>query len=426
VRRQLAILVLAITVMIVVSFTIPLALLVQREAKERAQVGAERDAQEIAGLVGLSASTGQGPESLANVVNDMPTGMSIWLPDGTTIGNLLPGQGAHVDSATDSLTPASGDIEDGGWEVAIPIVSQNGVLVVNAAVTAQAMDEGVVGAWLLLGLLGLFLIVAAVWVGDRMARSLVKPINELATVARQLGDGDLGARSTVDGPPEFKEVGGAFNYLAGRLNLLLAQEREVAADLSHRLRTPLTSLRLHADGLAEPNERVEILTGIDRLEHSIDQLILASRAPRSEEGSECDLVKTVEERVRFWSVLAQEQGRDVQLYMDDGPILVAVPKESVESAVDILLDNIFDHTPEGTSFSVAVSAEPVPTLVVADRGPGLPAVDVTERGVSGSGSTGLGLDIARRTAETSGGSLQIDDRPGGGTIIILEFGAVTG
>jgi signal transduction histidine kinase len=413
----------AITVMIVISFTIPLALLVQRQAEERAQVGAERDAREVSGLVALSASAGIEPASLSNVLGEMPDGMAIFLPDGSAVGVLLPGQGAHIDAARSSLTAVSGDIENGSWEVALPIVSEAGILVVDSAVTADQMREGVAEAWLLLALLGLILIAAAVWVGDRMARRLVKPMTELAGVARQLGDGDLGARSSMQGPPEFKEVGTAFNYLAGRLSLLLAEEREMAADLSHRLRTPITSLRLHSDALTVASERTEMMAGIDRLEHAVDQLILASRSPRSDEGSDCDLGETVGERARFWAVLAEEQGRAIEIDITNLPAMIPVPKEAVESTVDILIGNVFDHTPDGTPFSVEVLADPVPTLVIADSGPGLPPVDITERGVSGSGSTGLGLDIARRTAERTGGKLQIDDRPGGGAIIRLEFGS---
>lgn len=420
-RRRLSVLVLATTVMIVISLTIPLGMLVQRQAEQTAQLGAERDAEEVAGLVALGTSTGVPPEDLGNVLGRLPAGMAIWLPDGSISGNPLPMQGAFVDQASASLAPTSGDLADGGWEVALPIISSSGIIVVDAAVTAEQLSDGVIEAWSLLGLLGFLLVGVAVWVGDRMARRLVTQVGELAVVAHRLGDGDLEARSTVEEPTEFKALGTAFNYLAGRLSLLLAEEREMAADLSHRLRTPITSLRLHSESLKEPGERVEMIAAVDRLEHAVDQLILASRTPHSDEGSQCDLTNTVKERARFWSVLADEQDREMTVSIDPGPAVVPVPKESIESVVDVLIGNVFDHTPPGTGFMIEAKSTPRPTLIVSDHGPGLPLLDISERGVSGSGSTGLGLDIARRTAERGGGELEIDDRPGGGAIISLTF-----
>ena len=91
-----------------------------------------------------------------------------------------------------------------------------------------------------------------------------------------------------------------------------------------------------------------------------------------------------------------------------------------------LLGNIFAHTPEGTSFRLEVKTRPEggTCLAVEDSGPGL-AENLVERGVSGGGSTGLGLDIVRRTAEGAGGAMHIGRGPAGGTRIELDFPAVS-
>ena len=83
------------------------------------------------------------------------------------------------------------------------------------------------------------------------------------------------------------------------------------------------------------------------------------------------------------------------------------PPPDLAAAVDALLGNVFAHTEEGTGFAVELHAHPGRTeLTVHDDGPGFdPAAGA--RGVSGGGSTGLGLDIARRTAESTGGRLEI-------------------
>jgi signal transduction histidine kinase len=85
---------------------------------------------------------------------------------------------------------------------------------------------------------------------------------------------------------------------------------------------------------------------------------------------------------------------------------------------------VFAHTPEGTGFRVAVRecGDGTAEVLVADDGPGLrdPATAL-ERGRSGGGSTGLGLDIARRTAEASGGTVRLASSPTG-TTVALELG----
>ena len=101
---------------------------------------------------------------------------------------------------------------------------------------------------------------------------------------------------------------------------------------------------------------------------------------------------------------------------------MALPADDLAAALDALLGNVFAHTPEGTSFGVAVrpGAGGGAEVSVSDAGPGTQATAV-ERGRSGAGSTGLGLDIARRTAESSGGSLRIETSAAG-TSVILDLG----
>jgi signal transduction histidine kinase len=85
--------------------------------------------------------------------------------------------------------------------------------------------------------------------------------------------------------------------------------------------------------------------------------------------------------------------------------------------------NVFAHTEPGIGFEVATGrSDGVAWLVVSDEGPGLPGSWIGERGVSGAGSTGLGLDIARRTAEMGGGTLEMGDRPRGGAVVTVRFG----
>jgi signal transduction histidine kinase len=91
--------------------------------------------------------------------------------------------------------------------------------------------------------------------------------------------------------------------------------------------------------------------------------------------------------------------------------------------VDALIGNVFAHTDPGTSLGVAVGVDNErPWLEVTDEGPGFGSAHVAARGVSGGGSTGLGLDIVRRTAESVGGSMLMNDRPGGGAVVRVWLG----
>jgi signal transduction histidine kinase len=130
----------------------------------------------------------------------------------------------------------------------------------------------------------------------------------------------------------------------------------------------------------------------------------------------------VAERVQFWSALADDQGRGWQVTLPPGPLPVRAGAEDLAAAVDALLENVIAHTPEGSGFSVSLSPLPAggATLVVSDEGPGI-AVDALARGRSDRGSSGLGLDIARRCAEAGGGSMVIDAAPGGGARVTLQL-----
>ena len=109
----------------------------------------------------------------------------------------------------------------------------------------------------------------AVVVADRLGRSMVRPVDDLAATADRMGSGDLDARVEVAGPPEVRRVGTAFNRLATQIGALLQVERETAADLSHRLRTPLTGARLNADALPDSDRKDQLVAQLDDIERVV-------------------------------------------------------------------------------------------------------------------------------------------------------------
>jgi signal transduction histidine kinase len=248
---------------------------------------------------------------------------------------------------------------------------------------------------------------------------------DTAETARALSVGDTAARAPTDGPREIGDVGVALNRLADRIDSLIAEERETVADLSHRLRTPLTALRLDAEALRDPTEAERVGMHVSNLERMLTAVIHAARRPQREgRMPSCDATAVVGERVAFWSALAEDQERDGTVSLPDGPLPVRAGAEDLAAALDALLENVVAHTPEGTAFAVRLSRmdDGSARLEVADDGAGLPD-GVPVRGRSDRGSSGLGLDIARRVAEAGGGSMTLGATPTGGALITLELPA---
>ena len=236
----------------------------------------------------------------------------------------------------------------------MPVSAPGGTLVVRTWVPGNELREGVAAAWAVLGALGVLLILAGVALADRMGVALVRPVTALAAAARRIAGGDLEARVEPTGPPEIADAGAAFNQLAGRLDDLVAAERESLADLSHRMRTPLTALRLQAEGLPGGDP---LLEDIDRLGLQVDALIAEARRRSPAAGPRrVDLCAVTAGRAAFWKVLAEEQDRPVRLAVPAGPIWVGLTEDELGAALDTLLENVFTHTPPGTAYAVAVTA----------------------------------------------------------------------
>jgi signal transduction histidine kinase len=294
-------------------------------------------------------------------------------------------------------------------------------------------------AWLVLAGVAAGLVLAAVVVVDRLAARAVRSAGELVAAALAVGDGDLGVRVNPTGPRELAEAGFAFNRMTDRLVASRTDERELVADLSHRLRTPLTVLRLDADALDSDDTSVgsfsaaeldrrrtirRIRQAIVTLEGEVDVLINTTRKTVAQDSgpATCDVSELVRDRMVFWSALAGDQNRPYRVVGAQLRIPVAVPRTELAAALDAVLGNVFRYTPQGTAFEVAVSRRDGYVAVrVDDAGPGIADPDrALRRGASDQGSTGLGLDIARRVAQQANGSVSIDRaRLGGASVVML-------
>ncbi len=415
---------LAMTSVVVVAFLIPLGMLARSLAAERGLAAGRQDAQSVAVFAG---GTGQDAARLEAAVLSANSGQrrtTVFLPGDGTVGapaDRSPSvQLAALGRALTATTP-------GGAEVLVPVGGTAGVAVVRTFVPQSELSEGVLRSWIVLVAVGAVLLTGTAVAGDRIAARLSRSVRDLALVADRLGNGDLSARVTPSGPPEVRSVGAVLNELGGRVGDLLADERELVADLSHRLRTPITALRLDVDLLADAGERDRMATHVEELVGAVDTIIHTARAHERRGPVVCDAAAVVRERGRFWTVLAADQGREVEIVVP-GTAPVPVSAADLGAALDVLLDNVFRHTPPGTGFAVHVQeAGGSFRVAVSDEGPGLSEPGLADRGRSGSGGTGIGLDVARRTAAGCGGRLMVSSGAGGvGTVVALELPAAGG
>ena len=442
------------TTMVALAFLIPLGLMVQQTARDRGFTAAERQAAALGPALAITTDEDAISRAVASTDAGAQGRMAVHLPAAGTVPTAAdpsptadpatdgarPG-GAGAATGTTGTGPTIGDARalaadvatagsqgrsytvhvPGGFALLQPVaVDTARVAVVEVYVDNADLTRGVSTAWLVLSLVALALVAISVLVADRMGARIVASARSLAAAARSLGAGNLAVRVPLDGsradgsPAELHEAAVAFNTMADRVVHLLAAERELAADLSHRLRTPLTVLRLNAASLGDGDAADATRHAVSQLEREVDQIIRsARRAPEDVPAVTvgCDAAEVIRERVGFWSALAEDEGRRWQLAGAEQAVPVPVQRGDLAASVDALLGNVFRHTVVGTAFSVDVLATDSSVIVlVGDGGPGFadPAAALERgQGHGGDGSTGLGLDIVRKLAEATGGDLAL-------------------
>ncbi len=313
-------------------------------------------------------------------------------------------------------------------------------------------------------LLLLFALAASALPGVRLARSLTRPLVELAEGARAFTAGQVPPALTETGPEEARLAIRAFNRMAKAQaartetlaeavkartrELALALEKAEAASraktrflaaISHELRTPLTNIKGYASTLLSPDviwrpeDAREFLRIIeeeaDRLDHLVNDLLDFARAERGELAllpipmELSTWLKELEPRLRELA-----PAHPLTLVLPPEPVRVIADPERLLSLVFNLVENAGRHTPPGTPIRVGIATnEESAVLFVEDRGPGIPdaiKARVTEpffQGERTAKGSGLGLAIAKMVAEAHGGKLLIEDTPGGGLRVVAHL-----
>lgn len=421
-RRRILLTLLASSSIVAFAFLVPLMVIVGDLAVDRSQRQMVLEIQPLVTRLPVLDETATA-ELVKGYTAETGRRTTVYLADDTTLGDPQP-----VDAAVQLARERGAFFAQvpGGRDLLLPVTTRDGEVVLRVYIPEEELTEAVPRARLILLALGAVLLAISVGLGLLLARAFLRPISALSATAERLAGGQLDARVPPSDIPELESAGQGLNRLAGRVDELLSLEREEVADLAHRLRTPVAALRLDSDSLPEVESAERLREDVDRLERMVDEVIREARRPlREGVTARADLGDVARERATFWAVLAEDQQRPLAVHLPDAPMPVAAEPRDLVDALDALIGNVFSHTPDGVAFRVTAGTGVgrLRWVEVSDDGPGLPAHDVVERGLSVSGSTGLGLDIARRVAERSGGSIELGTSRAGGARIRLYLRA---
>src|SRR4051794_15015108 len=286
---------------------------------------------------------------------------------------------------------------------------------------------------LLLVVLGAFAL--AVALGRLVSRNVVAPIVAVTAAARHIADTeDLGQRIDVTSSDEVGELAQHFNAMLDTLEGSIAAQRQLVADASHELRTPITSLRTNIEVLAEseqlpPAERARLLADVEEQTPELGMLVadLIELARGDEPRRDTEDVR-LDELVDEAIARARRHAPQVRFAVHVEPAVVEGTRDRLARAVNNLLDNAATHSRPGG----AVEVDAGPSGVrVRDHGDGVPDEDLPHlfdrfyRGASARGrpGSGLGLAIVRQVAEQHGGSVRAANAEGGGAEFTLSLPA---
>jgi signal transduction histidine kinase len=279
-----------------------------------------------------------------------------------------------------------------------------------------------------------------------MARGMTQPLRDMASAARRMETGDYSVRVHTRSRDEVGRLAAAFNRMSGELEGLEHSRRDLVANVSHELKTPITAIRAHLenllDGVEQPDPAtLEVMLGqVERLGRLVDQLLDLSRLESGEVPlriEELALHPLVDQLISEIEVALP--GRGVVLRNEvpaDLPALSA-DRERVHQVLFNLVDNAVRFTPQGGR--VTFSARPDDgsiEIAVADTGSGIPPEHLPrlfERfyradpaRARGDGGTGIGLAIARSVVEAHGGTIRAQSEPGRGSVFTFDLPAANG
>jgi len=286
-----------------------------------------------------------------------------------------------------------------------------------------------------LGFLGFILLVFAVGWGARSLRRMSTPLDDLFNASERVANGDYSVRVEERGTPEIYSLMRSFNSMAERLQLNDQQRRNMLADVTHELRTPITIIQGNVEGIldglypadeARLKSIVEETQILSRLVDDLRTLALAESGALRLKREPTHLSELMREAVSGFEMQAEERRIKLEVLLDEGEEANLDPQR-VREVLTNLLSNALRYTEPGGVVRVRLTetgsgVERSVNISVEDNGPGIAPADlphVFERFYKSgdSGGMGLGLSIAKYLVEAHGGKIWAESEMGQGTKI---------
>jgi two-component system sensor histidine kinase ChvG len=280
-----------------------------------------------------------------------------------------------------------------------------------------------------------------------LARSITRPIGQLASAASQVRANVGSAEPLAKLPQRSDEIGDlstALLQMTEELQARMAATAGFAADVAHELKNPLTSLRSAVETVARLEDPAQqrklmdvILADVQRLDRLISDISFASRVDAEMARTDTEL-QDFGQLAESWVTMARDRHGSWQLDwtapQEEMPVQIHASR--IVQILDNLLANAISFSPSGAPLSIGLEADQGRLIfALCDRGPGIPAGKLetifdrfySERPSDEAFGThsGLGLSIARQIAEAHGGSLTASNRKNGGACFTLSLPLAT-
>ena len=260
-------------------------------------------------------------------------------------------------------------------------------------------------------------------------RRLAKPLLHASKLALAIGPKGIDVRlPTRKIPNEILPLVQAVNQALDRLEQGFRVQREFTADAAHELRTPLAVMRSHIDTLPDSEAKSHLIRDVSRMAHTLGQMLDIAELDTLEIGDNetADLHQACIEVAQTLAPLAVANDKDIAFSGSEYPVNVNGNYEMIYRAIRNLAENAINHTPTSASAEIVVAADG--TVSVLDDGPGLSEIDQDHlfrrfwrKNRRKAGSAGLGLAIVNRIAEIHGATINVRNRPSGGTEFSIKF-----
>jgi signal transduction histidine kinase len=279
--------------------------------------------------------------------------------------------------------------------------------------------------------IGIVLVVLAIVLITRASRRFASTVGEVMEAADRVAAGDYAVRIESRGPREFRRLSRAFTEMAERLGTNEERRRQLLADVTHELRTPLAVIQANVeaivDGLYPSDEAhlrpvLEETNVMSRLLDDLQTLSTAEAGALRLYREQVEPRQVVDTAVASFSAQANERGVRLQSSVAEGLPTVEVDPLRIGEVLANLLSNALRHTPSGGE--VRVTAAPTPggiEIAVSDTGGGIAPEQVPHvfdrfsRSPDSPGA-GLGLAIAKSLVEAHDGTIRAESGPAGTTI----------